>query len=239
MEVVLRGRTLRRILIWVPALLILCSLLAEASVALEFDDRFGLVPFLSLSYEQNLPTWFSSCLLFSCAILLALIALSNGLKAEWTAHWWGLALAFLYISLDEAAAIHEHASDWFDLGGILYFGWVIPAGIIVALGALCYARFLGHLSPQVRARFILAGALYVGGALGVELPLAYWTEQHGDDNFVYALIDLVEESMEIAGAALFLYSLCQQLMGSGGSLRIQLLEKGPARSWRARHASNV
>ena len=45
----------------------------------------------------------------------------------------------------------------------------------------------------------------------MELPLGYWTERHGNDNLVYALIDLVEESLELLGVSLFLVALVEYL----------------------------
>ena len=79
-------------------------------------------------------------------------------------------------SLDEFISIHEWASQWFDLGGVLYFSWVIPAAVLVALLGLAYLPFLAHMQPQVRKRFLLAATVYVGGALGMELPLGYWVQ---------------------------------------------------------------
>ena len=39
-------------------------------------------------------------------------------------------------------------NDWFELPGVLYYGWVIPAAFLVSLFLLVYARFLAHLSPS-------------------------------------------------------------------------------------------
>jgi hypothetical protein len=176
-----------------------------------------------LSHEDNLPTWLSACLLFSCAVLLALIARDERLRgSRWVRHWWVLSLIFLYISLDETAGLHENANHWFRLPGIFYFGWVIPAAILVAIVGLSYLRFLAALPERTRWQFIRAGAVYVGGALGVELVLAWWTDLAGDKNFVYALIDLVEESMEMIGASLFLLSLLEFLSGPEREVRFPL-----------------
>jgi hypothetical protein len=35
----------------------------------------------------------------------------------------------------------------------------------------------------------------------MELPLGWWTERFGDDGLGYALIDWVEETLEMTGAA--------------------------------------
>jgi hypothetical protein len=182
----------------------------------ELSSRTGAVPMFSLSYEQNIPTWYSSALLFTCALLLA--AKSAGARASgdrFTHHWVALALAFLYISLDETAELHEHASDFFQLDGVLYFGWVIPASFIVLAFGTAYLRFLWHLPKRTRVQFLVAGVIYVGGALGMELPLGLWTDRHGSKNLVYALLDVVEESMEMLGLNLFLLSLVDTLATDG------------------------
>ena len=166
-----------------------------------------LVEAFSLSYEANLPTWYASVLLFSCGALLAAVARVAYRRRDRDRHLWLLlALTFVYISVDEAVEIHEHAAV-FDTSGVLYFSWVIPAAAVVVALGLAYLPFVRRLPPVTRGRFVVAGALYVGGALGMELPLGWWTEHEGDHNLGYGLIDWVEESLELAGASLFLYAV--------------------------------
>lgn len=166
-----------------------------------------LVSLLSLSYEANIPTWLASCLLFSCAVLLLAVA-REGPRAH-PRHWWVLGVLFLYMSLDEAVELHEHLGGLVEAGGVLYFSWVIPAALFVAVVGLAYVPFLRDLPAPTRWRFLVAGAVYVSGALLMELPLGHWTERHGNDNLGYALIDWVEETLELAGAGLFLVALCR------------------------------
>ncbi len=221
-EIPFRAETLRTGLLCVTALVISAGLAAEICGAwLQFDDPTHLVAFFSLSYEANLPTWVASCLLYTCAFLLAVIALGPERSSRWVAHWWVLSAAFLYISLDETVMLHEHASEWFDFGGVLYFGWVLPAAGIVALFGVSYLGFLAALPRRFATLFVLSGAIYVGGALGVELPLAWWTEQYGSENLVYGVIDWVEESLELAGASFFLYALASYLLGRDGIVRFR------------------
>lgn len=170
-----------------------------------------LVPLLSLSYEHNLPTWYAVLLHAACAGLLILhgLSLRNGAVARGAgpARWLVLGGLFAFISLDELVQIHEAASDWFDTGGVLYFGWVIPAGALVAALGLWYLPFLQALPRRTGRRFIVAGVIFVSGALLMELPLGYWTERAGADNVVYAGIDWIEESLELVGVSLFLLAL--------------------------------
>jgi hypothetical protein len=196
------------------------GLLAEIlKSALNLKEDRGLVPIFSMSYEQNVPTWYSSLLLFSTGALLFLIgADAKKSRAAFATHWYALGVGFFCISMDEVASLHEYAG-WLRLGGVLYFSWVIPAAIVVALVGLSYLRFLKHLDPKTRLRFLIAGAIYVGGAVGMELPLGYWTERAGTNNLVYGLIDWVEESMEILGVTLFLLALVDHLRARDVRLR--------------------
>jgi hypothetical protein len=218
---------LQRIL-WVSV-----ALVSGAGLAVELlrplchlSGQRGLVPLLSLSYEGNLPTWFSSALLLCAAALLGLIAADVRQRGErFLPHWIALALGFAYISLDEVVSIHESAGALVRGSGWLYFSWVIPAAGLLLLLSLAYARFLLHLPSPIRARFALAGALYVAGAVGMELPLGRWTERHGQDNLGYGLLDWVEETLEMSGVALFILALHDLL-----ALRGVVLRFGPRRA---------
>lgn len=198
------------------SLIIATSVLASAGLIAEIkyarDELSGEVThFLSLSAEGNLPTWYASCLLFWCSLLLW----ENGQAARTAgqAHarsWLLLSALFLFMSLDEAVEIHEQLGDFFDGEGVLYFSWVIPASAFVASVFVLCLRFMSSLPRQTRNRFIAAGTLYVGGALGMELPLGLWVEQHGDENLTYGMLDLLEETLELLGASLFVVALDAQ-----------------------------
>ena len=229
MEITLPRARLRRILFTAMALVVAAGLVAEVlKSGLQVRGVRGWVPIFSLSYEQNIPTWYSSGLLLVCSMLLAVIAMgARKSNAPYVRHWWLLAAGFLYISLDETVSLHEAASGWIRLSGVLYFSWVIPAGILVLILGISYLRFLKHLPNKTRVQFILAGAIYVTGALVMELPLGYWTDQHGSRNFGYAAIDLVEESMEILGVTLFLLSLLEYLQGQRWTIGFSLTAPEP------------
>jgi hypothetical protein len=70
-----------------------------------------------------------------------------------------------------------------------------------------YLPFMRALPRVTRNRLLLAAVIYIGGAVGMELPLGWWTERHGTDGLGYALIDWVEETLEMIGAAIALLSL--------------------------------
>jgi hypothetical protein len=163
-----------------------------------------LLEHLSLSYEGNVPTWLSASLLLGCAIAAGVIART---ATSWRRHWWGMTIAFGWVSLDEAAEIHEHLGGLFGTHGVLYFDWVIPAIAVVGVLAAVYLPFIRALPAATRTWLLLAAVIYVGGAVGMELPLGWWTEHHGNTGLGYALIDWVEETMEMIGAAIALVAL--------------------------------
>lgn len=182
--------------------------------------RSGVVPLLSLSYEQNLPSFYSAALLLGCALLLALIASGAGKNGErFVAAWWVLSAGFLYIAIDEVLSFHEELSKLMALDGALHFSWVVPAAILVVVLGVAYVPFLRHLPRSMRIRFLIAGAVYVGGAVGMELPLGYWTVHHGTRNLGYGLIDAAEEALEMLGLNLFLLALLDHLAQKGWAVR--------------------
>jgi hypothetical protein len=121
------------------------------------------VRLFNLSGEANIPTWFTSIMLFSSAALLSGIAEEERRRGErrFLRHWWVLAMGLTYISLDEVAQIHELTieplRDRLHTRGLLYDAWVIPASVLVVLVVVAYRRFLAHLPPQTRLGFILSG----------------------------------------------------------------------------------
>ncbi len=164
----------------------------------------------SLSYEGNMPSWYASVLPLICAGLLAWIAAGEATDRP---HWRALALGFVYISIDEAVGLHELLGELFDTEGVLHFGWVIPAAAIVLTVGVTFLGFLRRLDPTTARRFIRAGGLYVTGAVLFELPLGWWTEQHGADSLGYALIDWCEETLELTALTAFAATLLGRLQG--------------------------
>jgi hypothetical protein len=209
-------RVLVAALIGIAGAGLLVELLHHGPLPALDEDLLGL---FSLSYEGNLPTWYSSSLLLACAVTLATIA--PAAPPGQGRYWSLLSAVFGYLSIDEAVGLHEQLNEVVHTGGPFYFGWILPAGAAVLLLGIAYLRFLRALPAETRRRFVVAGALYVGGALVMEVPLGLWTEARGDGDLGYALIDFVEESLEMTGATLFLLALLRHAAQHGPS-RLEL-----------------
>jgi len=221
MDIVVSRARLRPILLAFMAVIVAAGVLVEVLRPIyELKTKSGVVPLLSLSYEQNIPTFYSAILLLVCSLLLSLVAVGARANGErFVRHWWVLAAGFLYIAFDEMLEFHEQLSKLMALDGVLHFSWIVPAAILVlALGA-AYIPFLRALPRPIALRFVLAGAVYVGGAVGMELPLGWWTVRHGEDNLGYGLIDAVEEALEMLGLNLFVLVLLDHLADKGWTVR--------------------
>lgn len=210
------GKVAKLILLVVVALVglgVLSSLLRirqPSAAAQEFLLLFDL------GEDSSVPTYFSSLLLLSCALLLAWTAHLKRVagEAKWFV-WSALAALFVLLSLDEVAMIHERGGMILmtlypsvnQLGGMLHYKWILiglPATAILAI--LLIPWFFG-LSRRLQLLFALSAAIFVGGAVGVEMINASVHDTVGAHTAAYVLGTALEESMEMLGATLFLYAL--------------------------------
>lgn len=175
-----------------------------------FDRGASGIPWLSVDEEQSIPAWFSSSALLLCAVLL--VSVSNNPPARTSPPAWNvLAFIFLFLSIDEAVGFHEKTvrplRNALGTDGLLYAAWVIPAGILVVILAVAYARFALALPGRSRNLVIIAAVLFVGGALVTELFGAAQAADSGQANLTYVTVSTMEELMEMLGVVTFLYAL--------------------------------
>jgi hypothetical protein len=188
---------------------------------------------MSLDGENNIPALFSTALLCSAALLLLLVAmLARRERSADTSKWMILSAGFALMALDEALALHEHLIEPMRalLGGerlgIFFFAWVIPAILLVGALAVFFLPFLFRLPRPTAIAFVAAGAIYVGGALGVELIEGWWREGHGHRNLVYHALVSTEEGMEMVGVIIFIRALLVHLAAQFGEVRFDFRGAG-------------
>lgn len=189
------------------------------------DDRlYGIVFMVSLGAEDNLPTFYSAFALLSCAGMLAMIAARSATERV---YWWLLALAFSFLALDEALEIHERLIEplrhRIGAHGAFHYAWIIPYGIATVLFALGYVRFLIRLPRRTALLFVLAGTIYVGGAVGLEMIGGVLADEGRSGTPLYVLAQTIEETFEMGGVVLFIYALADYAARQLGGLAIRLL----------------
>ena len=81
------------------------------------------------------------------------------------------------MATDEAAVIHELINgiwlEGYKVSGLFFSLWIHPAVILLAIFAVAYWRFFLAPPAGIRGRVAVAGLIYVGGALGTEVPLGF------------------------------------------------------------------
>jgi len=177
-------------------LLVLSALLIGTHLLLFYyhheiaEVHWLILQLFNLDEENNLPTWFASFLLLNNAAVLLL--LSKDTEHRW--HWLGLAAGFLFLSIDEVAGLHE------SLNTSIEIHWAIIGAALIAIIGVVFIPFLIALPRNVASGYVLSGAIFVGGAIGIELL----AQDMDEETLIYAYSTALEEGMEMLGALLFL-----------------------------------
>ena len=169
-----------------------------------------------LDYEGNVPTYINALLLFIPSLLLAGIgAWKNSVRDKFRFHWNGLAIIFFILSIDEMASFHEQLIKpmraIFGSQGVFYFAWIIPGMVAIALFGLTYLMYFLHLENKFKLLFFFSLAVYLGGVIGGEMVSGYFAANLGIKNYTYAVVASFEESVEMIGCSLIIYSLLEYL----------------------------
>lgn len=224
----------KRVAAWltlVLVVLVLASLAGSFSTYILSHPRlFGLVRLFDLDSEANIPTWYASISLLACSVILAAIAHTQPKEAIPKAgDWRTLSIIFLFLSIDELASIHELLIEPLRAGlgtsGIFHFAWVIPYSGLVLLLGLKYLKFLTQLPAPTRRAFLLAGAIYIGGALGMEMIDGLYASLYGEKNLTYAFLTTIEETLEMLGIVVFLHTLLTYLKRYVTTIQISIGNK--------------
>lgn len=233
-EILVKPRTTARVSAAAIAVVVALHAASQtARFAFGHDYQLGLASRLYLGAEMSLPNWLSTILLVACAA--ALLAVGAAARRD-RGRWIGLAVIFVALSVDEAAALHDLASPLFSgvfvwlahvVGGPFIglarkpnYGWEIP-GAMFAIGvAAAYWPFLLRLPSRTRVLFMWSGAIYVGAAVGVDFVEGWYSGLHGAKNPTFVALVTAEESLEMVGVSLFLYAVLSHAEAELGEMRI-------------------
>ncbi len=209
-------RVLRFLLAIAGALLLGHALVTLAEFGFGRDLVLGFRRLLDFTGEGNAPAWYSSLLFLIGSALLAVVWRVRSAEGDrFRHHWAGLALVFLFLALDEAAAVHEQlidpVRDALGTGGALLHAWIIPYGVALVLLFVVYVPFLRALPARTLRLMLVAGAIYVAGAIGMEMIGGYAWDRHPVRGVSIIAIMAVEETLEMVGLAIFAYALLDHL----------------------------
>ena len=227
------GQILRLLASVIAVLLLLHGVMVIAQYG--FGDRgfLKLRALFDVNGEQNIPTLFSTVqLLFASGLLALVFAESRRTRHADRYYWLSLALVFAFLACDEFCELHERLIGplrrALHVTGALSFAWVIPYAGFVALFAAGYARFWWRLAPRIRRLFFLAGAIYVGGGIGMEMAGAALFTAYGWESVQFDAETMIEEGMEMFGVALLIYAVLSELQSRVQHLSVLLVPSSAA-----------
>jgi len=201
-------------LLRVVGCLVVLSSLSHITLHFFRDSRFAkyFLTVFSLDNEANIPTFYSFLALLFTSLLLGVIAHAKNLDSSpYKQHWKVLSFIFLYLSLDEGGQLHEKLipplRNLLNATGFLFYTWVLPFGFLVVIFLLSYSKFLFHLPLSTRKLFVAATALYIAGAMGLELVGGFIFTTKGIHPLFYAIATTLEESLEMLGIVVFIHAL--------------------------------
>lgn len=168
--------------------------------------------------EDSFPTWYSAFLLLLTAVSLGLQwAKTRQVRPADAGPWALLAGGFLILSVDEIAGMHE------TLNSVTEYSWTLPGAIGAAVVAVYFGPFLRRLPRAIAGQFMIAGAIYLGGALGVEFMTDPYLENDALNTLGYNLWTAVEEAMEMGGVLVFLDGLRKVFLADRVSQPVQVV----------------
>ncbi|MCW5211422.1 hypothetical protein VU04_00745 [Desulfobulbus sp. TB] len=187
---------------------------------------------LDLDIEKNIPSFYSAFAIFLCSLMFFCLATLEKNQEGRRPYWLGLAAVFLFLSLDEALALHERLGNYtkeyirstgiLEASGLLYFPWIIPYSILLIILGLLYFRFIFRLPRKTTVLFILSAIIFLTGAAGFDMLGGREAELHGYYSISYTVLYTIEEFLEMIGVVLLIYTLLDYIEQQYGHLNFSL-----------------
>lgn len=189
------------------------------------QDLHSVFWYFDVGREQNAATWYAAGLWLLLGAVAAAVALARP-RRRWS--WWLIAAVGVVASADEYLELHERldipaqrlaAVLPFDL----WFTWVLVGLPIALLVGAVLLRTVIALPAASRLGIIVAGALFVVSAVGVETLNGRTLERaDGVVTNAYLYGTMVEELCEMAAVGLALASVLAlvQHRRADGTLRL-------------------
>ncbi len=192
-----------------------------------------------MDLEANVPVFFNTALFFIAAVTFFM---AGRIGTRYRMQWLLLAATFLFLGVDESSQIHERFMlptlriiDPDNEGvGWLYYAWVIPYGLAALLLVLFLGRFMLHLPSRTRNGLIIGGAVYVLGAIVMELWSGREARAIHDTGLYgyppYVIAYTLEECLEMIGLMICIHAMMGHLGRAGARLDVRILNPDERRA---------
>lgn len=209
----------RRLIIWLSVLAVSLAVISIFFQVLQYFfnwKEIGIIEFFNIGSERNLPTFFAVLLLlFASALLFVIFKLRFSDSKNFSFYWLTLSIIFFILGLDENFMLHERITeplrDLLNLSGFFYTSWVIMGLLLIIILFFFYIRFLKALPNRIRIWFIIAGFIYVFGAIILEMIGGWYFDISNLQSFNYQIFVTFEEIFEMSGIIVFIKTLLDYL----------------------------
>lgn len=209
----LSARWLRSFIFYViPTLAVLSVLMtivkmrSESTVIVEIADRF------IFNVEASLPTVLSFVLMVTASQLCVLIFFSWRAiqRKSLNTYWLVLSVIMIALAYDETAQFHEKLPSPI-FGDVLgSHGWIVIGITVLLVLAVLFVPFLLAIPRHLAKRLLLAAAIFLLGAIVIEGIGGLYAFRMGR-NFVYRIITVLEESVELVGMSYLNFVLLEHV----------------------------
>ena len=187
------------------------------------DSLFGFLRLLDVGEERSIPTYVSVINLLLGSILIFIIyGYEKANNQSGAGYWLFLSILFLYLSVDESASIHENFRYVYRylvrkeiISPILSTNEWLPFGVFFIFAvSIVLLPFVRKLPTDTRRYFLIAGCVFVTGAVGFEYLAALMREAGIDESRPHTvrLVKLLEEGFEMYGVAIFNCALYREIL---------------------------
>jgi len=160
------------------------------------EDRFDL------DKEANVPTWFSVVLLFSVStvsLIIYILGRDTRNYSSWRRFWLGFSVVYCFLSLDEAARVHE------GMDNVLHIKWIYVYMPFTALFFIICAYFLIVINKNKTLTYWILGGLIVYALGGLLCETISFYLFSGQAEVV------IEEGLEMLGTIIVLTGCVEEL----------------------------
>ncbi len=217
----LNWRLVRLAMVWIVVAIIVIHAYVILTDDLELVGESFVRRLADLDSEAAVPTWLSTVLMAAAAVLCWTESrLSDpGQRRRWAL----LGIGFFILSVDEVAGLHGSVRGpvqrLLDIDNPLFYGWVLPAIVLMVAAAIYLYPLIPTLPTRVRRRIVIAGTAFVVGAIGLEMVGGVLAQSGLRGGWTYFLVSTTEELVEIISVFFFVDTMAMWFAERGTSTR--------------------
>lgn len=178
--------------------------LEKPSVLVLGGSDIDLTFWFDLNVEKHFGAIFGTFLILFASCNMAFAAYRVWPQRAKTLGWVLMSGVLMFMAFDEFLSLHERAGS---VAGLETEGygtrvlpiWVQAMAVVVAILCIPMGIFWWKTMKGLRVRTLISVAVYLGGAMGIEIVSSAFVMHQGAANYGYIMLVALEEGMEMLG----------------------------------------